>query len=691
MIRFLDKEVYCVEKKDINRSGLFSYFCKKEHNDDIILVYDEGIYYGYINYQTLLGTAAYGEEAYIVKEKYIHKKDDVRIWENLHILLKDLEERGIKRQAFVPIFDEQGQLLYFAYEYVKEPDTSYVDIALAELQEKRAEIFLKDMYRQMASVCIEDCNEWAYLFSDVLEMYGVPYFCEGEKWQTLFPTKPSALDDCEYGRMKIYAEGIEYFKKYGSGQFLESWNFLVKLCQANHLVLSEKLKHELQSKGVNVRTMYFPLESKSKTQDEEIRRLHGVIPQEKSWENELDRGQIEKILGKGISWEKWVNIQTERRQKHAVKFHVKGKTLESKVFGDGKGHIYIIGPCIAIGYCVLADEESIGYLLAEKLKAKDYSVQCIMYPLNCYILYEDIINSLTLMENDIVVIVDLLGENGILQYKSDFPIADLIKSRTGRDWFWDTPIHATATGCLEIANAMVNWLEPLVDHAVNEHSKCLQMGDQLLQTSEEEKLNAYIAEVKRYHEIEKGDLVGAIVMNCNPMTKGHLYLIDYARQRVKWLYIFVVQEDKSAFSFEDRFAMVEEATRCFDNVIVVPSGEFVLSYTTMPLYFEKEEKKEETLDATRDLTVFGGYVARELGISKRFVGAEPQDAVTRQYNEAMKRILPNYGVEVEEIERLKIDAKTVSASLVRRWIEEGRWQEIEKVVPDTVYKRLRLG
>ena len=179
-------------------------------------------------------------------------------------------------------------------------------------------------------------------------------------------------------------------------------------------------------------------------------------------------------------------------------------------------------------------------------------------------------------------------------------------------------------------------------------------------------------------------------MNCNPMTRGHLYLIEHARSKVDYLYIFVVQEDKSDFRFEERFAMVKQVTEQFENVIVVPSGEFVLSYATMPLYFEKEEKKEDTLDAAHDLTIFGEYVAKELGITKRFVGEELLDPVTRQYNEAMKRILPNYGIEVEEIKRLETDQGIISASAVRKWIKEDNWEAVKKFVPAEVYSRLRL-
>ena len=590
MIRFWDTEVYCMEKSELDRGWLFSYFCQKGHTDDMILVYDAGAYYGYLNYQTLLNAVSSGTNDYIITEKYIHKKNDGQIWEHLHVLLKQLEERGIRKQAFIPVFDEQGQLLYFAYEYEKGLSTFYIDIALMELQEKDTLLFFEEAYPRV--------------------------------------------------------------------------------------------------KNVKVQTMYFPTESRSKTSDEEIRRMHRVFPLEKRcWDDIVGRSQIKRIIGEKIDWEAWLDAQNVRKQ-NSKEFYVRGKSIETKNYGNGKHHIYIIGPCIAMSSCVLREEESIGCILAEKLKEKDYAVECIMYPLHHSMLYEEMIQSLTLMENDIVILIDRLMERKP-DYQSDLPVADIIKKRQD-DWFWDIPMHATAKGCFEIANAMANWLEPLLNDTVSDDPKCLQMGKVILDEKAQKKLEKYIRQVKECQRIEKGSSVGAIVMNCNPMTRGHLYLIEHARSKVDYLYIFVVQEDKSDFRFEERFAMVKQVTEQFENVIVVPSGEFVLSYATMPLYFEKEEKKEDTLDAAHDLTIFGEYVAKELGITKRFVGEELLDPVTRQYNEAMKRILPNYGIEVEEIKRLETDQGIISASAVRKWIKEDNWEAVKKFVPAAVYSSLRL-
>lgn len=182
---------------------------------------------------------------------------------------------------------------------------------------------------------------------------------------------------------------------------------------------------------------------------------------------------------------------------------------------------------------------------------------------------------------------------------------------------------------------------------------------------------------------------GAIVMNCNPFTYGHLYLIDQARRCVDYLFIFVVEEDKSYFSFNLRFKMVESACKQFNNVIVVPSGKIILSSYTLPEYFKKESLQNKEIDPTKDIQIFASVIAPELKIVKRFVGEEPFDTVTFQYNKYMKELLPQYGVELIEIPRLAKNGEIISATKVRKLIEKGNIEQIQKFVPKTTYDLLK--
>lgn len=132
-------------------------------------------------------------------------------------------------------------------------------------------------------------------------------------------------------------------------------------------------------------------------------------------------------------------------------------------------------------------------------------------------------------------------------------------------------------------------------------------------------------------------------MNSNPFTEGHRYLVEYALAYVSRLYIFVVEEDKSFFSFKDRFEMVKRGVEDLENVFVIRSGNMIISANTFPVYFRKEaiKKYEERALANVDLRVFAQYIAPVVNIRYRFVGEEPFDLVTKEYNRKMKGIFQN--------------------------------------------------
>lgn len=181
---------------------------------------------------------------------------------------------------------------------------------------------------------------------------------------------------------------------------------------------------------------------------------------------------------------------------------------------------------------------------------------------------------------------------------------------------------------------------------------------------------------------------GAIVMNCNPFTLGHRYLIEQACAQVDRLLIFVVEEDKSFFKFKDRIAMVRLGTADLDKVTVIPSGKYIISAVTLPGYFEKDDNPDIVFDATDDLDLFSEVIAKELNISVRFAGEEPIDAYTRQYNQAMGKVLPAHGIEFIEIPRREHDGSVISASRVRKLMNEKRYEEIKGFVMPEVYAYL---
>lgn len=184
------------------------------------------------------------------------------------------------------------------------------------------------------------------------------------------------------------------------------------------------------------------------------------------------------------------------------------------------------------------------------------------------------------------------------------------------------------------------------------------------------------------------DNVGAIVLNCNPFTNGHLYLIETAANKCSLLNLFVVSEDKSVFPAKVRYNLVNNGVKHLTNVVVHPSSDYLISSATFPTYFIKDKYNASNINCTLDLTIFSEYFAKILNIKKRFVGTEPFDIVTASYNEQMKEFLERRGVEVIEILRHTFDESPISASRVRKLMAEGDYEQIRSLVPQVTYEYL---
>lgn len=191
-------------------------------------------------------------------------------------------------------------------------------------------------------------------------------------------------------------------------------------------------------------------------------------------------------------------------------------------------------------------------------------------------------------------------------------------------------------------------------------------------------ISAYAKQLSQYrHEGSNG----VIVMNCNPITLGHRYLIETAASQVDCLHVILVKEDKSVFPFEVRLRLVKETVADLANVVVHEGSSYVLSAATFPSYFIKEPSLVALTQIQLDLDLFAHHIAPALGTTVRFVGSEPFDALTSDYNRLMHETLPQQGIEVREIERKQLEAMPISASLVRDLLAEGKLDDALRLLP----------
>ena len=175
----------------------------------------------------------------------------------------------------------------------------------------------------------------------------------------------------------------------------------------------------------------------------------------------------------------------------------------------------------------------------------------------------------------------------------------------------------------------------------------------------------------------------AIVMNANPFTLGHRYLVARAAEQTTTLYVIVVREDRSIFSYAERLAMIQAGCEDMDNVVVVEGSDYAISELTFPTYFLKQVTDATDTHITLDLDLFATHIAPALGVTTRIVGSEPIDTLTARYNELMQEQLPSRGIMVKTVERLMKDGQVVSATRVRQAIADGALSHGVELVPPT--------
>ena len=198
--------------------------------------------------------------------------------------------------------------------------------------------------------------------------------------------------------------------------------------------------------------------------------------------------------------------------------------------------------------------------------------------------------------------------------------------------------------------------------------------------------------IKQYLErIPKvnGEKKAAIVMNANPFTEGHYYLVKQAANNNDWVYVFVLEKEQNLFSTKDRLKLVQQGLQKLKNVIVLSGGEYIISPATCPTYFLREDDEIAKEQMVVDATLFKERIATYLDISARYVGEEPLSPMTRSYNDILETILPPE-IKVYVLARKKTEQhQVISASQVRKAYLAGQLEKIKYMVPETTYQYLK--
>ena len=199
-------------------------------------------------------------------------------------------------------------------------------------------------------------------------------------------------------------------------------------------------------------------------------------------------------------------------------------------------------------------------------------------------------------------------------------------------------------------------------------------------------LEAYLAS---HAHLRRPGVNGAVVVNGNPFTLGHLHLVETSARRVDTLYLFIVTEDRSVFPFPVRYRLAEQSTSHIPNVAVLETSRYAVNAAVFPSYFLKQRDEAALAQMRIDLRLFGAHLAPAFHVTARFVGHEPYCETTAAYNQVMAEVLPEYGVALVQVPRREDEHGFISASRVRDALARHDFDELAGLVPGPTLAFLR--
>lgn len=638
----VDWKEWCADKNGIMKHAFAS-------DVEVLLFYKEESYYGYIDMRNPLDRMVPEYNVDFVPHELECNETIFDRANELFIQCKKLKIIPLKLSS------QSHDITIF----ISRTHTSILGMAMLALDtynsnERVKSLFLNELLKNKALAILSDLDEFTYKCYVMLKNAKIQIRVEGFLWEILGIQNDSDGLVSEDQILYVIPEQIYEVST---------------IINVREIVYTKKI---LSANGVKAYAVSIPSsEQIERSLLEEViykAKLSFCAIAGKKQRTELENWFVNKILGKQETEE--AEEISEEELKHP------------KVLGNEAATIFLVGPCIVEGNESI-ESHSLAKILSIRLQDEllKYQIRRVIIPVTNMAIQKTI-ETLDIKDNDIVFFFYTDVDLPLPDSETSIKLLPVYKKRKKDELFFsDFPIHTLRAGNEAIAEFMMPYIRK---EAVKEEAGAyLQAGMPALDLEEKRCLDAYIQKVKVLKRIGECERVGAIVMNANPFTRGHLHLIEQAASMVTYLYIMAVEEDLSEFCFEDRIRLIKEGTDHLKNVIVIPSGSFILSQHTMSAYFEKEELQESRIDASRDVAFFGAHIAPALSIKVRFVGEEPLDSVTRQYNEEMKKKLPLYGIEVIEIPRVCMEEKIISASLVRRLYQKEEWDILGKLVPET--------
>ena len=626
-------------------------------------------------------------DMYSVKDCINSGKEEVNIWpihnyldkpnyiKSREFLLNNKTEREIPLiidDKIIGAYRRSSSLgeikrIYEFYD-LKEPDkVKTVCILRLDYEEKDFDFFVEYLTKRKYIVCVKDYHD---------------YIAKPENYD--FVLLESEFDIMCYEDLSfILNYDFSYVRHYSLLSFLLKYNEDDDAVVARDFLSDYFI--ELESKGVKVFNVYFENFEYIDNFDREIAenyKAHGLTVSEKEvcdeqafFAENYSPEYADAILRRelNVKSKSGINIIEDTTSKY---FNVKdGIRKTTNQNPNPESNIHMFGPCITLGFYV-EDKFTIESQLQKKLNENNINMNVINHGVwNNNIAHIELINNTDLYTGDTIVFFQMYDKikkicNINVGYHYYYNYLDI-------NWFVNNSYHFNHIVNRLYAEDIFKNIEPSLYYKPLERRK-IEKNDSLVN-------KVYLKKSFSRINLDKYKNIGSIVMNANPFTLGHRYLIDEALKKCDFLIIFVLSEDASLFTFNERFRMVQDGVKDLKNVYVVPTSYNILSKKTFPEYFIKVVDEDIEFNIENDVDIFVKEIASKLNIKYRFVGSEPTDPVTSKYNEIMKKKLPKAGIELIEIKRKEKNKNIVSGTLVRDLLKEGNLEEVKKFVPESTY------
>lgn len=246
---------------------------------------------------------------------------------------------------------------------------------------------------------------------------------------------------------------------------------------------------------------------------------------------------------------------------------------------------------------------------------------------------------------------------------------------------------------------------PGVFHFSATGAKLIRYGkDDMRGTVTDKEFNAYLGligdgeEGLKLWEKQLSESIGLpegtslVVLNANPFTTGHRYLVSLARSRSRHVLVLVIQGRPESggrgnhentgivFPFGERLRMTKEGLSDMDGITVIPSGPYVISRDDFPADFLSDEMGKVPAHAALDSMVIC-HVCNSLGIRSIFAGDEPRDEMSEIHLNALRTACAGSGIQLRVAERKRLGERYISSSMVRQDIADGNMEEAVLLAP----------